>query len=83
MRRSDLAVGRRLSPSRVLLAHAALILLSLVFLLPFFWLVSTSLKPDAKINDVTTADIAHEPIRYLIFQYMISDQCPLVSCVLL
>ncbi len=34
---------------RSITAHTALILLSLVFLVPFLWLVSTSLKPDTQI----------------------------------
>lgn len=41
--------GRRLSPPVRLAAHAALILLSLVFLIPLYWLVSSSLKTDAQI----------------------------------
>jgi multiple sugar transport system permease protein len=34
---------------RTAIAHAALIVLSLLFLTPFLWLVSTSLKPDSQI----------------------------------
>ena len=34
---------------RSIVAQAALIVLSLVFLVPFLWLLSTSLKPDAQI----------------------------------
>ncbi len=30
-------------------SHVALVVLSLVFLVPFLWLVSTSLKPDTQI----------------------------------
>jgi len=41
--------GRRLSPPARFAAHAALILLSLVFLVPLYWLVSSSLKTDEQI----------------------------------
>jgi multiple sugar transport system permease protein len=34
---------------RAIAAHAALIVLSIVFLIPFLWLLSTSFKPDAQI----------------------------------
>ena len=34
---------------RAIAAHAALIALSVVFLIPFLWLLSTSFKPDAQI----------------------------------
>ena len=41
--------GRRMSPAARILAHAVLILLSLLFLIPLYWLVSSSLKTDDQI----------------------------------
>jgi multiple sugar transport system permease protein len=41
------AANRKLM--RTVAAHAALIALSIVFLIPFLWLLSTSFKPDAQI----------------------------------
>lgn len=46
--RSD-TEGRRLSLGQRIATHAALIILSLIFLLPFFWMVSGSLKTDPEL----------------------------------
>ncbi len=46
--RSDIE-GRRLSLGQRVATHAALIILSLIFLLPFFWMVSGSLKTDPEL----------------------------------
>jgi multiple sugar transport system permease protein len=52
------ALKRRSLPSH-LLAHGALILTGLFFALPFYWLVSTALKPDAQIFQMPPAWIPH------------------------
>ena len=46
---SERVEGRRMSPAKRAVAHLCLIPLSCVFILPFYWLVVTSLKPDNQI----------------------------------
>ncbi len=41
--------GRKLSAGQRIVTHVVLIILSLIFLLPFFWMVSGSLKTDSEL----------------------------------
>ena len=43
-------------------AYAALLLLSAVFLLPFLWMLSASLKTEASVYDYPPDLIPHEPV---------------------
>ena len=50
------------------LGHAALLVLSAVFLLPFIWLVATSLKADDDVmGDPTRLDVLVPKGRYVDF----------------
>ena len=42
--------GQRLSVGQRVATHAALIILSLIFIMPFFWMFTGSLKTDADLN---------------------------------
>jgi multiple sugar transport system permease protein len=55
---------RRLNPKTLqsILSHAVLIILSLVFLTPFLWLLTTSLKPEAEIFAFPPVWIPHPVI---------------------
>jgi multiple sugar transport system permease protein len=49
MAAADTESGKGLSPARSAAAHAALIVLSVIFLVPLLWLVTSSLKTDDQI----------------------------------
>ena len=51
----------RLRPWQVFAAHGALIALSIVFTMPFVWMLSTSIKVDEKIQAATTEFIPRAP----------------------
>lgn len=54
---------RRLRAAKTVAAHAVLIGIGLGFALPFYWLVSTALKPDAQIFQMPPAWIPH-PVHW-------------------
>lgn len=47
--------------ARTLASHATLVLLGLLFALPFYWLVSTALKPDEQLFQMPPAWIPNPP----------------------
>ncbi len=49
----------RAQPVRIALTHGVLVGLGLVFLLPFYWLVSTALKPDNQIFAMPPVWVPH------------------------
>lgn len=51
----------QLRPWQVLLAHGVLVVLSVVFSMPFIWMLSTSIKVDEKIQAATTEFIPRAP----------------------
>ncbi len=51
----------RLRPWQVFAAHGALVALSIVFAMPFVWMLSTSIKVDEKIQAATTEFIPRAP----------------------
>ncbi len=51
----------RLRPWQVLAAHGVLIALSIVFSMPFIWMLSTSIKVDEKIQAATTEFVPRAP----------------------
>lgn len=54
---------QRPGPVRVILSHAILIVIGVLFALPFYWLVSTALKPDEQVLAMPPVWAPH-PIRW-------------------
>ena len=52
--------------------HGVLILLGLIFLFPFYWLVSTALKPDEQIFQMPPAWVPH-PLQWQNFPKALTD----------